>query len=510
MADIIISDLPVITGVTGDDYIIINDGNVTTAISSFANVVASITDVGIVGFADGSAAQPSITFSADRNVGIYRPGPDEWAVATNATQRLVINAAGAVGIGNSTPGGWGQNLVVGSTTTGDNGIAIVSSPVDVGDITFSDGSNPNELAVGRIRYDHTNNHMEFTTSNVETLRITTDQELLIGTTVPIVGSKVVIDGGAISIPTGTSGVPSLNFATDTDTGVWSAAPDHVSIATGGVERVTIDDSGHFYLNADSDTYLYHSGSDEITFANQGSETLTLDSNNNVKLSGTLPTLYTNNNEMRLSVDADGDGPSSLLSVYLGGSEAGRFTTGGFSVSTTVNAGITTIGGSIVSGYPTLTLVRDNDESTTSDIQLTGASVIRSTSSIANVVNDAGTFTWGVGGTNAAAGLAGSTQVMSLDSTTLSVDAAITTNNTITFTGSSATGTFLSTPVADSLAISTGGTEQFRIADNGAIGLGGANYGTAGQVLSSNGPSAQPTWISLAAGVPDISNLPTLP
>ena len=36
-------------------------------------------------------------------------------------------------------------------------------------------------------------------------------------------------------------------------------------------------------------------------------------------------------------------------------------------------------------------------------------------------------------------------------------------------------------------------ETFRIHSSGALGLGGANYGTAGQVLKSNGSSAVPSW-----------------
>ena len=43
------------------------------------------------------------------------------------------------------------------------------------------------------------------------------------------------------------------------------------------------------------------------------------------------------------------------------------------------------------------------------------------------------------------------------------------------------------------------TEKLRITANGRIGLGGANYGTAGQVLTSNGASA-PTWTTPSASV----------
>ena len=513
MADIVISDLPVITGVTGDDFVIVNDANATTSTVSFANLLASINQIGIVGFADGSAATPSITFSADVNTGIYRSGPDEWAVSTNANQRLVINAGGNVGIGNPSPGNWNNganNLVVGSTNTGDNGITIASSPIDVGDITWSDGTNGTELAEGRIRYDHNDNHMAFYTSNTEALRINNNQELLIGTAVPVIGSKIVVDGGNISVPAGVAGNPSLNFATDTDTGVWSAADDHVSVATGGIERATIDDEGHFYLNGDVDTYFYHSADNQLTLVNQNVETLTVDANNNVRLGGATPTIYTNNNEMRMSVDADASGPSSLLSIYLAGGEIGRFTTTGFALGTITTAGVQTIGGGVTVGYPSLSFTRNTDATTTSAISFVGNAAIRGQTGLAHVLNDTGTFTWSIGGTNNALGTAGSTQYMSLNTTTLTVNADISTNSNITLTGASAAGTFLSTPVANTLAISTNGSERFRVGDGGAIGLGGANYGSAGQVLSSNGAGAQPTWVSLAASLPDISTLDPLP
>lgn len=48
---------------------------------------------------------------------------------------------------------------------------------------------------------------------------------------------------------------------------------------------------------------------------------------------------------------------------------------------------------------------------------------------------------------------------------------------------------------DIVAISTGGTERIRFAASGQLGLAGANYGTSGQFLTSNGSSAAPTWTS---------------
>ena len=49
----------------------------------------------------------------------------------------------------------------------------------------------------------------------------------------------------------------------------------------------------------------------------------------------------------------------------------------------------------------------------------------------------------------------------------------------------------------------GGTtsvERLRIGNNGRWGLAGANYGTAGQVITSNGSGGPPTWQDVASGV----------
>jgi hypothetical protein len=47
-------------------------------------------------------------------------------------------------------------------------------------------------------------------------------------------------------------------------------------------------------------------------------------------------------------------------------------------------------------------------------------------------------------------------------------------------------------------VTTEGSERIRVGPAGQIGVGGANYGTSGQVLTSGGPSGAITW-STAAG-----------
>ncbi len=53
--------------------------------------------------------------------------------------------------------------------------------------------------------------------------------------------------------------------------------------------------------------------------------------------------------------------------------------------------------------------------------------------------------------------------------------------------------------ANQIGFSAGGSEKFRIADAGQLGIGGANYGTSGQVLTSAGASSPPTWSTVSGG-----------
>jgi hypothetical protein len=64
----------------------------------------TVKTTGIFSAAGGSAAAPSIAFTGDTNTGIYSPGADQVAVATNGVGRLFVDASGNVGIGTSASG----------------------------------------------------------------------------------------------------------------------------------------------------------------------------------------------------------------------------------------------------------------------------------------------------------------------------------------------------------------------------------------------------------------------
>jgi hypothetical protein len=48
-------------------------------------------------------------------------------------------------------------------------------------------------------------------------------------------------------------------------------------------------------------------------------------------------------------------------------------------------------------------------------------------------------------------------------------------------------------------VTTEGSERLRVGPAGQVGLGGTNYGTSGQVITSNGTGAAPTWQSVGDG-----------
>lgn len=63
--------------------------------------------------------------------------------------------------------------------------------------------------------------------------------------------------------------------------------------------------------------------------------------------------------------------------------------------------------------------------------------------------------------------------------------------TVTNSGDLNTGIYF--PEADGVSVTTAGSERFRFGPSGQLGIGGATYGTSGQVLTSGGSGASPSW-----------------
>ena len=122
-----------------------------------------------------------------------------WAGYTqgSSTQTSRINNngnahfLGSVGIGTDSPGSFssGANTLVVGTVSGNAGITINNDAADqIGSIFFAEGSGA--TGPGRIRYEHANNAMAFSTSNTERMRIDSSGNVGIGTSSP--GSKLEV------------------------------------------------------------------------------------------------------------------------------------------------------------------------------------------------------------------------------------------------------------------------------------------------------------------------------
>jgi hypothetical protein len=107
-------------------------------------------------FALGTAALPSISFVSDPNTGIYSPGADQVAVATNGTGRLFIDANGSISInatGPKNPEGYNTTnfkfLTLQATTGATDRGAIL-------ELVGTGGGSPN-FWLGRIGFFSTGN-----------------------------------------------------------------------------------------------------------------------------------------------------------------------------------------------------------------------------------------------------------------------------------------------------------------------------------------------------------------
>jgi hypothetical protein len=173
MANVKITDLTAYTDPLNTDVLAIVDvtNNVTKKVS-IANMAKNVSL--------GTAALPGVAFDGDPNTGIYSPGADQLAVATNGTGRLFIDSAGLVGVNQASP----------SSALDVNGeIRIYPASGDV-NLRFGSGG----VEKGRIAVNSSSNCI-IETAGTERLRITSAGLVGIGTSSP--GAKLDVSGDAI-------------------------------------------------------------------------------------------------------------------------------------------------------------------------------------------------------------------------------------------------------------------------------------------------------------------------
>lgn len=216
-----------------------------------AQTITGIKTVGTFRFADGSAGTPSISNNGDTNTGIFFSEADAVNISTGGTERFEID-------------GTSCNITVpvllpnGSATAPTHGF---SGDADTGAYLVSTGT------------------YGVTTAGTKRLQINSSSALF---------------DVKIEAPAGTAALPSITNTSNSDTGIWFSAADHLNISTGGTERLEIDNttatwtipveftagtagSPSLIASGDTDTGIFFSAADTLNISTGGTERFEIDS-----------------------------------------------------------------------------------------------------------------------------------------------------------------------------------------------------------------------------------------
>jgi hypothetical protein len=158
--------------------------------TNISGTTATITS-GII--ASGTAAAPSLAILADLDTGLYSPGADQVAIATNGTGRLFVDASGNVGVGtssvnallevnNSTAGGEVQRIE--GNYSGSGSVTLTNWRRAGGSVAaafkYNDETSPLCMSIGTT----TSHEFRIRTADTDAITIDASQRVGIGTSAP--------------------------------------------------------------------------------------------------------------------------------------------------------------------------------------------------------------------------------------------------------------------------------------------------------------------------------------
>ena len=206
-------------------------------------------DVEKIIVSSGTAAAPTYTFSGDTDNGLYYAGTNSIGLATNGTNAILIDSAGNVGIGTSSP----------STPLHIKGAADCYLTLQAGATDGNNGilfQNSAGTQKGVVLYDTDDNYMLFSTNSTERMRIDSSGKVLIGTTADSGANLTVYGTSSATIyqnaNTGTgagSGMFVGNWGS-LDGYLYNYANASMIFGTNSTERMRINNSGATKMSSD--------------------------------------------------------------------------------------------------------------------------------------------------------------------------------------------------------------------------------------------------------------------
>jgi hypothetical protein len=210
---------------------------------------------------------------------------------TGTTAKFFFDAsAESLGIGNSTPSsfsGDGDNLVVG-TTSGNNGISIISATDGSGNLYFGDtATTGGGSRRGQLVYDHASDAMSFATAVTERMRIDSSGNVGIGTSSPD-GTLHVHSGSAGTI-TAAASANNLVVENNGPVGLSLLFDDAASNAYGNIYWGNeTDGSADGRITYFGSTYVTAADRQSMEFRTAGTARMRIDSSGKVGIGTSSP------------------------------------------------------------------------------------------------------------------------------------------------------------------------------------------------------------------------------
>jgi len=151
-------------------------GNVDIAGALTYEDVTNVDSVGIITAQSDISIADKIVHTSDTNTAIRFPAADTFTVETGGAEAIRVDSSGRLLVGTTAAGsnGTADDLVVANNSSASDqaGITIRGGTSGRSQIFFSDGTSGDAEYRGMLRYDHSEESMQFRTAATERLRIT--------------------------------------------------------------------------------------------------------------------------------------------------------------------------------------------------------------------------------------------------------------------------------------------------------------------------------------------------